>query len=73
MRGLRTIERDLNPLTPTLSPMGRGSPAVPQLESVLTGKVCVNKIGMCASLARVTPFNCCNCPTYNRTISYESS
>src|SRR5262245_66456778 len=27
-----------NPLTPTLSPAGRGSPAVPQSESVLTNE-----------------------------------
>src|SRR5262247_4055079 len=29
------------PLTPTLSPAGRGSPAVPRSESVLTNKLCL--------------------------------
>src|SRR5215510_7872885 len=33
----------LNPLTPTLSPMGRGSPAVPWFESVFNNKVCIDK------------------------------
>jgi hypothetical protein len=39
--GLQTIGR-LVPLTPTLSPLGRGSPALPQIESVLIMKACVD-------------------------------
>src|SRR5262245_37709034 len=31
------------PLTPTLSPLGRGCPAVPQSKSVLTTKLCVDR------------------------------
>jgi hypothetical protein len=38
VRGV-TIERFV-PLTPALSPMGRGSPAVPRLKFVLTISVC---------------------------------
>src|SRR5262245_11227719 len=34
VRGYK-LSRDPNPLTPTLSPAGRGSPAVPRGESVL--------------------------------------
>jgi hypothetical protein len=38
VRGLRS--RGWFPLTPALSPMGRGSPAVPRLKFVLTISVC---------------------------------
>jgi len=40
--GVRGYELSIgpNPLTPTLSPLGRGSPAVPCIESVLTNKRC---------------------------------
>src|SRR5215510_111379 len=40
------------PLTPTLSPLGRGSPAVPEIEFVLITKVCVDMNGTCFSLRR---------------------
>jgi hypothetical protein len=35
VRGYK-LSRGSNPLTPALSPMGRGSPAVPRQESLLT-------------------------------------
>src|SRR5262245_40543539 len=37
----------LVPLTPTLSPLGRGSPAVPQIEAVLITKVWIEMNGTC--------------------------
>jgi hypothetical protein len=39
--GLQTIDQS-DPLTPTLSPLGRGSPAVPWSKSVLDTRLCVN-------------------------------
>src|SRR5262245_19007677 len=41
-----------NPLTPTLSPAGRGSPAVPQSNSVLINKVRVKKYQASFSVSR---------------------
>jgi hypothetical protein len=43
---LQTIERS-NPLTPSLSPMGRGSPAGPCLKSALTRKLGVESTWGC--------------------------
>jgi hypothetical protein len=40
VRGLRT-NKSCSALTPALSPLGRGSPAVPRLESVLMTEVCI--------------------------------
>src|SRR5215813_13316661 len=47
VRGLRS--RGWFPLTPTLSPLGRGSPAVPQIEAVLITKVWIEMNGTCSS------------------------
>jgi NitT/TauT family transport system substrate-binding protein len=48
------LSRDPNPLTPTLSPTGRGSPAVPQWTAVLTRRVCTALIALAAT-ASFTP------------------
>src|SRR5262249_53154458 len=47
VRGLRS--RGWFPLTPTLSPQGRGSPAGPQMEAVLITKVWIEMNGTCSS------------------------
>src|SRR5262245_28896817 len=44
-----------SPLTPTLSPLGRGSPAVPQLNSVLITTARVNTNGARSSRSPATP------------------
>src|SRR4051794_31374899 len=44
VRGYK-LSRVRCPLTPTLSPLGRGSPAVPQIESVLITKACAEMNG----------------------------
>ncbi len=41
VRGYK-LSIDPNPLTPTLSPAGRGSPAVPQSNAALITQACVN-------------------------------
>jgi tripartite-type tricarboxylate transporter receptor subunit TctC len=40
----------------SLSPMGRGSPAVPRLEAVLANKVCVKKNRVSSSVSRLLAF-----------------
>src|SRR5437868_5618455 len=44
------------PLTPTLSPQGRGSPAVPRLEAVFTNRVSVKKNQASSSVGRLLAF-----------------
>src|SRR6267142_682427 len=45
-----------NPLTPPLSPAGRGSPAVPRSNSVLINKVCVKQNRASFSVSRLLAF-----------------
>src|SRR5215510_10401233 len=55
VRGYK-LSRVPNPLTPTLSPAGRGSPAVPRLQALLTNRVCVKESRVSSSLGRLLAF-----------------
>src|SRR5256885_13575454 len=55
VRGYK-LSIDPNPLTPTLSPAGRGSPAVPRSDSVLSSKVCVTKHRASFSISQLLAF-----------------
>jgi tripartite-type tricarboxylate transporter receptor subunit TctC len=55
LRGYK-LSIDPNPLTPTLSPAGRGSPAVPQSNSVLINKVCKKRNQATFTISRLRGF-----------------